>query len=61
MLYTVGYRGYTIWRESDRNPFNISRTESRDRTDLERFQITDAAPCYDFGQARREVDYLKRA
>ena len=57
MLYTVGYRGWTIWRQNDREPFRISRTDARD---LETLKRTDDGTHYrDFAAARREVEYLQ--
>lgn len=58
MLYTVGYRGWTIWRRSDSENFRVSRTDSRDLPDLER--TAEPVSFRDFASARREVDYLKR-
>ena len=57
MLYTVAYRGWTIWRTDPERPFNVSRTES---TDLNTLLIKRAASgLRDFATARREVDCLK--
>lgn len=56
MRYTVGYRGYTIWRDSDREPFKISYSVAG--VDLVANIVS--AGFRDFASARREVDALPR-
>jgi hypothetical protein len=57
MLYTVGYRGFTIWRKSEAEPFRISRTEARDIDTLK--TKLEPGTFWSFSAARREVDYLR--
>lgn len=57
MLYTVGYRGYTVWREDPTKPFRISRTEARDLATLK--AKAEPTTHHDFANARREIDWLR--